>query len=118
MTLVREQNVTCLFSRRCSTMDLRDYPIGEDAIPAREANLDQLREAAEEAEDQAIGDRLKEVANWRAFFKELHDRIDNSLSGQMDADNLDMVRKILAWETQSIIETVLKEGQTLPFPSE
>ena len=99
-------------------MDLRDYPIGEDEIPAREANLDQLRQEAEKAEDPAIGQRLKEVANWRAFFNEFHDRIENNLSGQMDADNLDMVRKIFAWETQSIIETMLKEGRAVPFPSE
>ena len=99
-------------------MDLRDYPIGEDEIPAREANLDQLREAAEQAEDQATGQRLNEAANWRAFFNEFHDRIENNLSGQMDADNLDMVRKIFAWETQSIIENMLKEGRTVPFSSD
>ena len=98
-------------------MDLRDYPIGEDEIPAREANLDQLRESAEQAEDPATGERLMEAANWRAFFNELHDRIEEGLSGQMDADNLDLVRKILAWETQSIIETILKEGRTVPYPS-
>ena len=99
-------------------MDLRDYPIGEDEIPAREANLDQLREAAEQAEDQATGQRLNEAANWRAFFNEFHDRIENNLSGQMDADNLDLVRKIFAWETQSIIENMLKEGRTVPFSSD
>jgi len=118
MARTRDQYITCLYPRRCSTMDLRDYPIGEDGIPAREANLNQLREAAEKAEDQDARERLLEVANWRAFFNEFHDRIENNLSGQMDADNLDMVRKIFAWETQSIIETILKEGRTVPLPSE
>jgi hypothetical protein len=98
-------------------MDLRDYPIGEDMIPAREASLDQLREAAASDEDPAVAQRLHDVANWRAFFNEFHDRIETGLSEQMNGDNLDMVRKILAWETQSIIETILQEGRTASFPS-
>lgn len=96
-------------------MDLRDYPISEDGIPAREASMGQLREEAEKTDDPEIGQRLEEVASWRAFFNEFHDKIDDGLSGQMDADNLDMVRKILAWESQSIIESILKEGGSPPY---
>ena len=96
-------------------MDLRDYPIGEDGIPAREASLDQLRAAADEASDDTIARRFREAANWRAFFNEFHEKIYDGLTGQMDGDNLDMVRKILAWETQSVIENMLKEGPSTPF---
>ncbi|MFC1627736.1 hypothetical protein ACFL3H_01320 [Gemmatimonadota bacterium] len=96
-------------------MDLLNYPIGEDGIPAREASMEQLSEEAAVTTDPETKKRLEEVAHWRAFFNEFHGKIEDGLSGQMDADNLDMVVKILAWETQSIIETMLKEGRAVPI---
>ena len=96
-------------------MDLLNYPIGEDGIPAREASMDQLREESENTTDPVTKQRLEEAAYWRAFFNEFHGKIENGLSGQMDADNLDMVVKILAWESQSIIENILRDGRSIPF---
>jgi len=96
-------------------MDLLNYPIGEDGIPAREASMEQLRNESEKTTDPDTKQRLEEVAHWRAFFNEFHSKIENGLSGQMDADNLDMVVKILAWESQSIIENILNEGRSIPF---
>ena len=91
-------------------MDLRDYPIGEDQIPARQATKEQLLEEVERTADSETKRRLQETAKWREFFEDLHGRIVDGLSGNMDAENLDMVQKLLDWETQSVIEKLLKEG--------
>jgi hypothetical protein len=91
-------------------MDLRDYPIGEDQIPARQATREQLLEEVAKTADSETKRRLQETANWREFFHDLHGRIVDGLTENMDAENLDMVQKLLDWETQSVIEKLLKEG--------
>jgi hypothetical protein len=93
-------------------MDLRDYPIGEDQIPARQATKEQLLEEVEATTDSETKRRLQETANWRDFFEDLHGRIVEGLSENMDEENLSMVQKLLDWETQSVIEKVLKEGSS------
>lgn len=97
-------------------MDLREYPIGEEQIPAQQATCEQLRMEADRTEDPRIGSRLMDAANWREFFEDFHNRIISGLEEQMNDINLDLVKKLLDWEKQSAVENSLKEGSGPPFP--
>lgn len=89
-------------------MDLREYPIGDDKVPAKDATSVQLREEAERTEDPEQKLKLNEVANWREFLEDLHRRILDGLSDTLGEDEHDMVKKLLEWETQSVVEHILE----------
>ena len=93
-------------------MDLRDYLVGEERVPARQATSIQLRAEADKTEDPDLKKRLQEAANWREFFEDLHDRILDTFTDKIDSGDREMVQKLLDWETQLSVEYVLEEGLT------
>jgi len=89
-------------------MDHREYPIGDDKVPAKNATSVQLREEAEITDDPEMKRRLKEVANWREFLEDLHRSILDGLADKLGEEDHVMVKKLLEWETQSVVEHVLE----------
>jgi hypothetical protein len=94
-------------------MDLRDYPIGEEKIPAQKATCAQLREEAERSDDPQLKERLVQAANWREFFEDLHNRIIDTLADKIDSIDRGVIQDLLEWEIQLSVEHILKNGKTI-----
>jgi hypothetical protein len=94
-------------------MNYKDYPIGEEKIPARVATCEQLREEAERTENRELKARLIQAANWKEFFEDFHNRIIDTLNDKIDSIDRDVIKNLLEWEVQLSIEHILEDGTTI-----
>ena len=91
-------------------MDLREFPVS-DGIEARYASVEELRDMAENADDQDIKARLHTSAALREMLEARDSSIVDELIGRLDTDVLDDVTIVLEMTTQQAVEEELRTGR-------
>ena len=96
-------------------MDLLEYAT-PDGTQVRFATVEELRDAAAQAETDEIRDRLLAVATLREYLEARDGEIIEGLIGRLGVESLDDVTLVLEMTTQQAVEEELQKG--LFFPSD